>query len=371
MKGVFFSEGLHLDDAEKLGIEKKVIAQVKSLSNICEILQINVPLDENDKIDRVKFLLPFIKSNRERNREVLWDSISGEIKFLYIRKPSLTIEFYKLLKKIKKTRKDLIIIMEIPTFPFHREYQGLAKLMVLKSISCEKKLKDVVDYIVTYSNDDMIWGIPCLKTSNCVNYSEIMPRSECYETVEKTLRLTCVANYTYWHGVDRLIKGVLKYQGEWKIVLNIVGGGKELENLKRLANNSDRVIFYGSKSGKELQSIFDKTDIAVDALGRHRSGVYYNSSLKGKEYVARGVPVISAVKTELDYFDGFKYYLSLPADETDIDIENIIRFYESIYLDSDPNMITKNIRMITEKKFDYKYGFEDVIRTALDRGKMS
>ncbi len=369
MKGVFFSEGLHLDMAENLGIEKKVIAQVRSLSKICEVKLINVPLDEGDKLDRIAFLLPIIKSKRERNREILKDSISQETFFVYIRKPSLTIEFYKLLKQIKAINPSLIIIMEIPTYPFHLEYQGLSKLMVLKSISCEKKLKEVVDYIVTYSDDDQIWGIPCLKTSNCVNYSDINPRSEKYETVEKTLRLTCVANYTYWHGADRLIKGILNYRGEWNIIFNVVGCGNELENLKKLANNSKRIRFLGPKSGQELQDIFDETDIAVDALGRHRSGVYYNSSLKGKEYVARGVPVISAVKTELDYLEGFKYYLALPANDTDIVIEDVIKFYESIYTDENPYTVTTAIRSITEQKFDYKYGFEDVIRMAIERGR--
>lgn len=368
MKGIFFTEGLHLDEAEVLGVEKKVIAQVKSLSNICEIVQINVPLDENNKIDKIKFLFPYIKSNREKHREILLDKVSEDTTFIYIRKPSLTIEFYKLLRNIRMKKEDVIIIMEIPTFPFHFEYRGLAKLMALKSMLCEKKLKEVVDYIVTYSDDDSIWGIPCLKTSNCVNYSDIAPRSDSYHPIKKTLRLTCVANYTYWHGIDRLIKGILKYKGNWNIVLNIVGEGKELGNLKRLANNSKNIIFHGSKSGQELQHIFDTTDIAVDALGRHRSGVYYNSSLKGKEYVARGVPVISAVKTELDYLDDFKYYLSLPADDSDIEIKNIIQFYKSIYQDSNPHFITSEIRLITQKKFDYKYGFEDVIKSVIDRG---
>ena len=128
---------------------------------------------------------------------------------------------------------------------------------------------------------------------------------------------------------------------------------------------SNRIIFHGPKSGRELDQIFDETDIAVDALGRHRSGVYYNSSLKGKEYVARGIPVISAVKTELDYMPEFKYYLTLPADDTDISMDDIIAFYEKIYFHNNPNEITLSIRQQTEKKFDYKFGFEDIIRTVL------
>lgn len=363
MKGIFFSEGLEMNsDITSLGIEKKVAAQVSSLAHIGDINHINIELKTDDISDKIRFVLPMIGSTRERNREILLDSVDESIDYIYIRKPSLTIKFYELLKKIKHINKHIVILMEIPTYPFHLEYQGISKLMILKSIACEKKLKEVIDYIITYSDDESIWGIPCLRTSNCVDYASLPARTENFHILKNTLRMTCVANYTYWHGIDRLIKGINNYNGPYKIVFNVVGVGKELDNLKKLANGNSGIIFHGSKSGKELASIFDNTDIAVDALGRHRSGVYYNSSLKGKEYVARGIPVISAVKTELDYMKDFEYYLKLPSDDTDIDINTVIDFYNKIYSSNNGINVTKEIRSITEKKFDYKYGFENPIK---------
>ena len=148
--------------------------------------------------------------------------------------------------------------------------------------------------------------------------------------------------------------------------MNLVGEGPEIEKLKKISKNNKNIIFHGYKSGEQLSQIFDETDIAVDALGRHRSGVVYNSSLKGKEYAARGIPIISAVKTELDYLNDYKYYLKIPANETFVNIEDIVLFYNKIYNGKNELEITNEIRNVTEKMFDYKYGFEEKIYTLLE-----
>ena len=360
MKGIFFSEGLKMNLSNTLGIERKVSYQVESLASFSDIEHINIDIDDLTLFDKMLFMLPVVKSKREKRRKILLNKVDNTINYIYIRKPSLTINFYKILLMIKKKYKNIKILMEIPTYPFHSEYRGINKLAGLKSTICEKKLYKVVDYIITYSDDKTIWGIPCINTSNCVKYSMIKPRSNNYCLEKNNIRLTCVTNFIYWHGNDRLINGIKEYNGKYKITLNLVGNGPEIDNLKKMSNES--VVFWGAKNSDELNEIFDRTDIAIDALGRHRSGVYYNSSLKGKEYCARGVPIVSGVKTELDCWDNYPYYLKVPADDSNIVIEDIIDFYEKIYLDKDISSITEEIRNLTMKSFDYKYGFENVIK---------
>lgn len=368
MKGVFFAEGLKLDKTKQYGIEKKVISQIKSLKIIggLDVLNIN---PEKNLFDDILFICPLIKSRREKERYKLLDYIDSNTDYIYIRKPTLTNTFYDLLRNIKKKYKDIIIILEIPTYPFHKEYRGLSKILIIKSIICEKKMKRVIDRIITYSDDKQIWGIDCINASNCVEYDMIDSRSPAFEITPNCIRLTFVANLMYWHGVDRIINGILNYHGDYTVILNVVGDGQELENLKSLAGDDQRIIFHGSKSGRELTKIFNETDIAIDALGRHRSGVSYNSSLKGKEYVARGIPVVSAVKTELDSLSEFPYYLKLPADDSDIDINIIIEFYKKIYLNKNSKFITLNIRNYTKKLFDYEFGFKRPIKNYLEKRK--
>ncbi|MBS6340508.1 MAG: glycosyltransferase [Eubacterium limosum] len=366
MKGVFFAEGLELDKAKQYGIEKKVISQIKYLRKIGDLSVLSIN-PERSLLDDILFICPLVKSRREIERYKLLDYIDSNTDYIYIRRPTLTNAFYQLLSKIKKEYKDIVIILEIPTYPFHTEYQGLSKILIIKSIICEKKMNRVIDKIMTYSNDKQIWGIDCINASNCVEYDMIESRSLSYQVIPNYIRLTFVANLMYWHGVDRIVKGILNYHGDYVVVLNIVGAGQELENLKILADNDRRIIFHGPKSGVELTKIFNETDIAIDALGRHRSGILYNSSLKSKEYVARGIPVVSAVKTELDSLTDFPYYLKLPADDSDIEIDAIIKFYEKIYLHKNAQMITLNIRNYTKKLFDYEFGFERPIKKYLNK----
>lgn len=365
MKGIYYSEGLDFSGTENVGIEHKVLNEIKYLKSFSELVVINTVFQKTIK-EKIVFLLPGLKSCREKNREVLFEKMNNKINYIYIRKPSLTVNFYKILKNIKANYPDVCIYLEIPTYPFYNEYVGIARLMIIKSKRCESKLKKVVDRIITYSDDKMIWGIPTINMSNCVVYDDIPMRGDGYTILPNTIRLTCVARFMYWHGLDRLICGMKKYNGSYKIILNVVGGGPEIEKLKLLASGMNNVIFHGSKSGSELDRIFNKTDIAIDALGRHRSGVYYNSSLKGKEYLARGLPIVSAVKTELDYIDDYKYYLRVPADDSCIDVEKIVEFYDTIYSKEDASMITKKIRNSTKKLFDYEYGFKEIMKREIE-----
>ena len=156
-----------------------------------------------------------------------------------------------------------------------------------------------------------------------------------------------------------------KKGGKRKINLHLVGDSEVLNEYREKVSCyklNDNVIFYGKKYGEELDKIYDTCDLALDALGRHRSGVYYNSSLKGKEYCAKGLPIISGVKTELDYNKEYSYYLRVDADESDIDMLDIIEFYDKIYNSNKTRKdIINFIRSYSEEYFDFKNGFNPII----------
>lgn len=369
MRLLYFCEEFNPFSPKKSGIEKKVYSQIMSLREEMDV-KVEYSVVPKNTLDRICFILPFIWSKRESNwKAKLMDSSINyrDFEYMYIRKPSLSLKFYSILHYIKKQNPSIKIMMEIPTYPNTNEYHGIKKIMVLKSVNCERKLRKVVDYILTYSRDKTIWGISCLNIANCVDYSSIAPR-EHYCPIKNTLRMTFVADFMYWHGADRLIQGIAQYKGNYDVILNIVGNGAEIENLKRLANNDSRIIFHGFKTSEEMNEIFNNTDIAIDSLGRHRSGITYNSTLKGKEYSARGIPVVSAVQTEFDYMPGYKYYLKVPADESVIVVDDIVKFFEKVLLDNNYETITTEIRSITENVFDFSKGFKKPIMETIIRG---
>lgn len=117
-----------------------------------------------------------------------------------------------------------------------------------------------------------------------------------------------------------------------QIQFQLVGDGpvlKEYEQLVKKYQLEDKVTFHGRIAFSDLNRFYQTADIGIDSLARHRSGVFYNSSLKGKEYLAKGLPIISGVKTELDS-ENLSFYYKIPNDDTPLDIEKVIEWYDSL-----------------------------------------
>jgi len=153
----------------------------------------------------------------------------------------------------------------------------------------------------------------------------------------KILYLLFVANVSRWHGIDHIIRGIYEYKNNHLICLHIVGNGKDIPNLKKLVDNlhlSKQVIFHGFKTGDELDSLFNSCHIAVGSLGLHRIGLSESSTLKVREYCARGIPYIIACG-DPDFPDDYPYIFRVPPDESPIDIESVIDFAQKVCSDPD------------------------------------
>ena len=88
----------------------------------------------------------------------------------------------------------------------------------------------------------------------------------------------------------------------------------------------DYVILYGKRHGKTLDQIFDWCDMGIGSLGRHRVGIQQIKTLKNREYAARGIPFVYS-ETDSD-FDNRSYVLKVPADESPVDIQQVVEFYQ-------------------------------------------
>ena len=89
----------------------------------------------------------------------------------------------------------------------------------------------------------------------------------------------------------------------------------------------DKVIFHGALFGAELDDVFNQCQFAIGSLGRHRSGITRIKTLKNREYATRGIPFIYSEQDE--DFDHQSYVLKAPADESPINICDIIDFVDS------------------------------------------
>ncbi len=166
------------------------------------------------------------------------------------------------------------------------------------------------------------------------------------------LHLLCVANVSRWHGLDRFLRGLATYSGTPKVILHIAGNGAELPHLQQLTEElsiTDGVVFHGFTTGKALDALFDQCHIAVGSLGIHRKGLTQTSELKGREYCARGIPYIIAC-ADPDFPADFPYILHLAADESPIDIEQILAFAKEVCADPDH---PQKMRRYAEEHLDW------------------
>lgn len=151
------------------------------------------------------------------------------------------------------------------------------------------------------------------------------------------LHFLCVANVSRWHGLDRFIKSLVDNNSSIHPILHIAGDGPDIPNLKKIVsdfNLFEKVIFHDFTTGAALDNLFNTCHIAVGSLGLHRIGLTESSTLKVREYCARGIPWIIGCK-DPDFPDDFPYIHRIYADESPVNIEEVIEFAKRVYADPD------------------------------------
>lgn len=352
------------------GVAKKILNHVKSFSNEFDVLLLyrdpkNVMIYRSDN-DEHKFV---------QNGKSKFDILNAAKKLIdmeqidccYIRYPNSDPYFLSLLKKMKSKR--IRIVIEIPTYPYDKEGLETLKGYVIRSLDIiyRKKLKKYVDRIITYSKDDKIYGIDTIKTINGVDFDKI---SLLPTTNQKVIYFCAVAMICRTHGYDRLINGLFNYYkngGKREIIIDIVGTGEETirNSYIKLVNElqlENRVIFHGLVNGEKLDEIYARASIGVNSLAIHRQNLVNESTLKTKEYAAKGLPILSS--SYVDAFsetDNLNYVCRVPANDSAIDLEKVIDFYDYLLLNKEIDLLRNEIRYKSQSICDMHITLKPVV----------
>lgn len=347
------------------GVCKKIYSQVAIFEKngyAVDIIYIN-----NNKIiykeDGVKKVIGRVGTIK---KTLAYIKIYKYIKFkkyswVYNRYGMMDTFYYRVLKRLYKNGAKILV--EIPTYPYRKELpKGLLYgIMDVWDKLYINRLKKVVCRILTYSLDDEIYNIKAIKLINGVDFAKIKVRN--FKKKSNVIDLVGVANLTKSQGYDRVIEGIYEYYSNFanniEINFHIVGNGSELLNYKTLVEKyslEKHVFFYGTKGGQELDAIYDKCDIAVSSLGLHRVGIVTQASvLKSREYGAKGFPMISSILIDAFLPDDFKFIRYFPENDTPIDMNQIVDFYESLL--NERNDIRYEIRNYAFQKCDQSNAF--------------
>lgn len=297
-------------------------------------------------------------------------NIDNTVDVVYIRFIRCDYQFLRMLKKIRKQNNKVKIILEIPTYPYDDEFmhKKVFKYIVRPRDKFYRKyLFKYVDRIATFSDDKEIFGIPVIKIVNGIEVDLIRPK-EVLKSDTGAINLIEVSASLKWHGYDRLLEGMGKYYkngGKRNIMFHIVGDGPEIPKYKAIVKDygiEDHVIFYGNKTGKDLDDIYDKCELGVEVLGMYRKNLKVSSSLKSREYFAKGLPIISGCEIDILKNTDFKYNLQFPNDDSIIDIDKMVKFYDEIYnMEESKEQIIRNIRDFAYKTCDMNVAMKTII----------
>lgn len=355
-------------DENSTGIGHKIYKQIELFKSLGFQVKVYNQFTDTRLMTRLLYLLPFC------NWKYSYKEIAAEknVDAIYLRYFLCDAKLIEMLRTVRANNPSAKIVVEIPTYPYDGEIFCLAPKL-LKDHAHRMKMAGLVDRIVTFSDDAEIFGGPTVNISNAVDTDKIRI-NHFADPGNQEIHLIGVAQFDFWHGYDRVIEGLYRYYqqgGKTPFVFHIVGYAKRkklLDDYKKLIEKyklQEHVVFHGKQYGESLDQIYTQCSLAVDSLGRHRSHVEYNSSLKGKEYMAKGLPSISGVRTELDSVKGFPYYFRVPADDSPIDFRKVEAFYHSVYDGRSREQVIDEIRAYCDAHFTFEKAYHPLLEYLL------
>ena len=275
--------------------------------------------------------------------------------------PILVRLFHKLNKRGIKC------ITEIPTYPYDSEFKGYPlkyKIPLYIDKLFRKALAKKMEAIVTFSNEETIFGKRTICISNGIDLDSIPIHNP---KKQNDIHLIAVAEIHYWHGFDRLVAGMGEYYklnpDARKVFFHVVGweddrgttsnGYLTVEQTAKKYNIGQYVVNHGKLFGDKLDEVFNQCVFAIGSLGRHRSGITNIKTLKNREYAARGIPFIYS-ETDNDFEDK-PYIIKAPADESPVNIRQIIDFIDAH--DVNPTEIRNTVEHLS-----WRFQMEKVVR---------
>lgn len=353
------------------GVLQKIGMQIDKLKNVADVKLIKAEAPQRNLIKKIAARMPWNSLGYDYN------AVLSQIEnpdFIYVRRTAADKAYVDFFAVIKKKYSSCKIIVEIFTYPYYKDEfnRNIAHRIEsfpfwIKEKHYRKYLHMYVDRFVTYSNDAEIYGIPTIQTANGINVDEITRVKRDNSSDDSTINLVSVAHMQVHHGYERLIEGIRNYyrgNGTKNILYHVVGDGSELIRYKQLVDKyelSDHVIFYGRKSGKELEEIYNKADIAVASLGLYKYGIDIISTLKTCEYFAKGLPVITGCKISLVKGELPPFVCEFSNDDSPINVSKVVEFYDTTVNCAAQNDIIKQIRAYAKESFDMEVVMKPII----------
>ncbi len=339
-KGIYLYAG---SETVFSGIEKKIKNQIKVFSQYFDMYRVVIEKEDTNLIKSILWRAPGGSwgGKYEETLEVIKETVgvTEEVSFFYIRISPIDSRYTQFLGNLRKRYSKAFFLLEIPTYPYVKEYLQSKTMWpwYFKEKLHKKCLAAYIDRIVTVSDcGSYIWGIKTIVAQNGVDVESIVPISEKIGDDVGSLRIIAVAQFQPSHGYERVIDGLYDYYskgGEKRIELHMVGEGSECNRYKKMTKRlglNGFVFFHGMLDGNELENCYKDKDIGLGEFGLYKRGLYESGSLKVREYLARGLPVVSGTHNTAFDKGGDNYYYEFPNEAGKIDFNMIVNWYNNL-----------------------------------------
>lgn len=363
---VFFLTNMWPEDFSR-GITKKSFSQIEAMNNIgCKVdyytgyvadsvcvfdengnvVESNTIPFQNDMFKRIfrnyylKRLVKDFFSEKKCDSSVLYS------RYFYF--DALTRKLFKNAHK-----NNMKVILELHSFPCYFWKSLISYPIYFLDFLYRKSNLAYIDCIAAMTDVKIIWNKKTINFENGININGVVPHKRSRE--KDLIRIIAVSYEWEVHGYDRLLKGLSEYySNEQKYRVEVIFVGTLLKSTKKLIkklNLEEYVMLPGVISGKELDELYNKSDLGMGCMALHRRSKCAVSDLKTKEYIAKGIPYIFA-GNQMGQDELFKYSYRFNDDDSPLDINKIVSFYESLL---DEENLVETIRTYGGKySWDYQ-----------------
>ncbi len=315
--------------------------------------------------NKIKFRLPYSSTY---SQIIYTDAIDGYDAY-YIRFEGADYNLYQFLKKLRKNNLNAKILLEFPNMDYDEAFAHriIDIPIYLKIKRFFKKTEKIIDRSITmngscqfknYKNIPIINGI-VTKRIKTIDNSEQFNNNE--------IHLGMVAGFCAVHGVDILIESLHQYylneKKNRKIFIHLVGVGACMNDYRELVKKyhlEEYVLFHGYLLSERLDQIYEKFDIGICEMAAYRRNYPVSSCLKSREYLAKGLPIVSSIANDAIKED-FAYFKLIDTSGGIFDMQEIVSFYDEIYGKKKLQEIRKEIREYAEQNVEMQVTLKPVI----------
>ena len=341
------------DGAESNGITKKILSQIAVFRNAGFNVDYTCCLNGRFLLYRRGEPVDLCATRPLTTRIVAANALRRHLAREGIRYDRVYVRYAQgdpaLAALLRSLHRDGRVLVEIPTFPYDREFTGSLPMrcsLLLDRLS-RRSVARGTDRFLTFSQQETIFGVPTIQTDNGLDTAACPLRRPL--PPDGHVHVLAVAGFSPWHGYDRLLSGLAAYKadgGRCRFILDFAGDGPSLEGYRaqaRMLGLSDDTVFHGPLYGDALNALFDRADIAAASLGIHRLGLPFSTSLKYYEYLVRGLPAIT-IGRRSDAPELVPYRLRVPSSDDPIDFHAVEAFAGAVYANRSRAEVAEAVR---------------------------